>query len=158
MVPMAEPRVRARSTRSACAAAVAAGRIGVVRALDPFRLRTQATDEASRSAALTYGAQPWAALCTLVETVDVTQGEFADAPPLPRDLRLAVLTALSIEGLVPPGLTVDAAALAPLKAELHRRFAARSDRGSWALVDSGHLIASQRPDVVVAAVREVIGR
>jgi len=154
---MAEPRVRALSTRGACATAVAAGRIGLVRALDPFRLKTQTTDEAARSAALTYGAQPWAALCSLVDTVDITQREFADAPPLRRDLRLVVLTASSVEGLVPPGLNFDAASLAPLKAELHRRLAGRSDRGSWALVDSGHLIANQRPDAVVAAVREIVG-
>jgi pimeloyl-ACP methyl ester carboxylesterase len=159
MLPVARPTLESWKMRAACAAAIVAGRVGIIRLLDPFKLRAVSSDTAARSAALMYRAQPWVGLCTLIKTIAVTEREFDAAPPLPRDVPLTVLTAASMNGVVPAGLDVDVSSLAPLRTEMHHRLAQRSDRGSWRLVDpSDHQIASSRPDAVVRAVREMLAR
>ena len=102
-------------------------------------------------------------LCAVVRGVRDTLAQFEQAPPLKADIPLVVLSAESADHLLPvimPTSLQQSAAFTSLVGELrasHRHFAARSTRGSWRLVPgSGHVIAEDRPDVVVAAVAEVL--
>jgi hypothetical protein len=131
--------------------------------LDPFRFRRVSSWDAERSAALMYGAQPWRAVCAAVRGARRTLDEFAAAPMLRADLPIAMLSANRADGLVPPGLAAYLAPdrLAAIRAELRTTsegLAHRSSRGSWRLVESGHLIAGDRPAVVVDAVLEMLNQ
>ena len=44
----------------------------------------------------------------------------------------------------------------PLKLALHRMLTRRSTRGKQVIVDCGHEIASERPDAVIVAIRDVL--
>lgn len=146
--------------RAMCTGAVTAGRVGLVRLIDPFKLRSAAADNATRSAALMYGAQPWRTVCSLVRGASASLREFDAAPPLRADLPLVVLTAESSAGLVPPALApyVALESLTPRRREMHAALARRSSRGSWRVVPrSDHLIVNSRPDAVVEAVIELLG-
>jgi pimeloyl-ACP methyl ester carboxylesterase len=159
MFPVVRPALESLKVKAGCAAAIAAGRLGVARAMDPFHLRAVSSDAAARSAALLYGAQPWVAICALVDTLAVSEREFAEAPPLRRDVPLTVLTASTMAGIVPPAFNIDLSSLAPLRAEMHQRLARRSDRSTWRTVESSsHLIAGNHPEAVVAAVLDVVAR
>jgi len=148
-----------------CPMLAAAGRLGIVRLIDPFGLRKSAQPADARSAAVLYRSQPWVALCALVNGMPATSQEFADAPPLRSDLPLTVLAAERSEGLVPSGLEGRLASRAEMERFLEtfhgaqQRLARRSSRGSWTIVaGSGHLIAASRPSAVVGAVREMLVR
>jgi hypothetical protein len=78
-----------------------------------------------------------------------------------------VLTAESSDGLFPLPMRgpvsasllrrADVQELVRRLQESHRRLAAQSTRGTWQLVrGSGHVIAEDRPDVVVEAVEGVL--
>jgi pimeloyl-ACP methyl ester carboxylesterase len=147
--------------KTACATAGAAGRAGVIRLVDPYGFRRESSIQAERTAALMYGAQPWRAICAVVRGVARTVDEFAAAPPLRTDLPVVVLSAERTADLMPLGLPAYLAPrrIAALRVELRKaneRLAHRSTRGSWQLVESGHLIASERPSVVVDAVLEML--
>jgi hypothetical protein len=153
--------------KTACAAAGVAGRIGLVRLVDPFDFRRQSSQDADRSAALMYGAGPWKALCALVRGVSVTIEEFEQAPALRSDVPLVMLSAERSDNLLPAGrlLPTDlqqpgglGAVLRRLK-ETHQQMAQRSSRGSWRLVQgSGHLIVSDRPQAVIDATLDVLNQ
>ena len=77
--------------------------VGAIRMLDPFEIRHSEADAAARAAALTYGAQPWVAICALVRGVRTTLEEFERAPSLRPDMPLRVLTAERTDGIgLPP--------------------------------------------------------
>ena len=149
--------------RIACAAFSAAGHIGAVRMIDPFAFRRESSPEAERSAALMYGAQPWRAICAAVRGAGKSLEEFSRAPALRADMRLVALSAERPDDLLPAGRLLPARMQDGPVAQLFRalkttgqHLAQRSTRGSWRLVrDSGHLIASDQPAVVVDAVREL---
>jgi pimeloyl-ACP methyl ester carboxylesterase len=149
--------------RAGCDALVAAGRLGVVRLIDPFDLRRSTLAGADRSAAVLYGSRPWVVLCGLVRGLSGTEQELDRAPPLRSDVPIVVLTAERSDGLLPPAVerwltrrgAVDLAVEARARAQ--ERLARRSTRGSWAIVrGSDHLIAGSRPDAIVDAVREML--
>ena len=73
------------------------------------------------------------------------------------DLPLVVLSA-GKEGEIPGGVPEeDQRANTELWRDLHRQMAAESSAGRWELVDgSGHMIHHDRPDAVVATIREVV--
>jgi pimeloyl-ACP methyl ester carboxylesterase len=73
------------------------------------------------------------------------------------DLPLVVLSA-GTQGEMPGGIPeADQRTNTELWRDLHRRMAAESSAGRWELVEgSGHMIHHDRPDAVVAAVREVV--
>src|SRR5437762_9370375 len=94
--------------RNTCAGVDAAGRIGVVRLLDPWDFRRESSSGADRSAALMYGAQPWKALCAMVRALDVTAAEFERLPPLRSDVPMVVLSAGTSDNLLPAGHLIPA--------------------------------------------------
>jgi hypothetical protein len=79
-------------------------------------------------------------------------------------LPLAVLSAERSDDLLPAGRLVpkdlqQLGAMGELLRRLrptHERLAKRSSRGTWRVVKSGHLIASDRPDVVVDTTLDVL--
>ena len=134
----------------ACAAGVAA-RFGLIRLVDPFGLRLETSEQARRSAAITYGARPWATVCAIVRGLAADPQAFEQAPPLPRDVPLVVLTAESDEDLFPGSRL--AGSIRAARIDRHKVFAARSTHGTWTLVpDSTHLIGDSQPDAVADAV------
>jgi pimeloyl-ACP methyl ester carboxylesterase/protein-S-isoprenylcysteine O-methyltransferase Ste14 len=153
-VPLITSRAAA-ATMLACAGGVLS-RFGVVRLLDPFHLG-EASDEARQGAALTYNARAWSETCALARGMVTTGHELAQAPPLPPDLPLVVLSASSTVDLLPPGLERLADELRPQLLEHHEQFAAQSTRGHWQIVpDSTHLISESQPDAVADAVFDLL--
>jgi protein-S-isoprenylcysteine O-methyltransferase Ste14/pimeloyl-ACP methyl ester carboxylesterase len=144
-------------TPAACTAGVLA-HFGAIRLLDPFGLRAEATDEARRSAAVTYNARRWMQMCALARGLPETVREFQQAPPLPPALPVIVLSASETEEL-PPFVRrfVDVERWQAAARAAHQDMAKQSSKGKWRLVpDSTHLIASSQPDVVVDAVFEML--
>jgi pimeloyl-ACP methyl ester carboxylesterase/protein-S-isoprenylcysteine O-methyltransferase Ste14 len=134
-------------------------RFGVIRLLDPFHLRDEATEEARRSQAVTYNSRPWEQMCAMARGLPDTLQEFNEAPPLRGDLPLTVLSASSAEELAPPfvGGFVDVEELKTSVRASHQALAKQSTKGKWQLVpDSTHLIAGSQPDAVADAVFEML--
>src|SRR5688572_7068634 len=96
------PRVAERSWTIAALACTTGmlARFGVIRLLDPFELGRD-SEGARRSAAITYGARPWSAICATARGLSATQREFAEAPPLPPGLPVVALSASSARQLMP---------------------------------------------------------
>jgi pimeloyl-ACP methyl ester carboxylesterase len=156
MIPIAEAQFDLTTGKAVCLGTTAAGLIGLVRLLDPWNLRASDSETAARSASLMYRAQPWNALCSMIRGIADTKREFAQAAPLRSDVPLVVLSAETSEGSLPAGLGLQNP-LRPFARAAHQRLAQRSSRGSWRIVPgSGHLIASDRPQVVVDAVVEML--
>ena len=144
----------------ACSAPWAA-RFGVLRLFDPFHFRGQLpAEDAARSIAQQYTVERMAALCGLARGLPTTLQELKGAPTLASDVPLAVLSAESWEGLLPPGLAGFRARADALRSDWlasQQQFARRSTRGTWRIVPgSGHLIASSQPHVVTEAVFEAL--
>jgi pimeloyl-ACP methyl ester carboxylesterase len=144
---------------AACRTVGAAGRVGLMRLLDPWDQRV--SEETARSAALMYGAKPWVMLCAMVRGARTTLKEFEEAPPLRAGIPITVLSAATREGMLPPRLArllkVDAVSLVPALRETHQHLAERSPHGSWRIVPgSDHLIASSQPQAVVDAVVDLL--
>jgi pimeloyl-ACP methyl ester carboxylesterase len=150
--------------RTLCAGVDVAGRVGLVRLYDPFAFRRESSPDADRSAALMYSARPWKALCALVRGAPATITEFDQAPPLRPDVPLMMLSAERSDGLLPASVASSdlqqrgtLGALLRRFKQTHQQMAQRSSRGSWRLVgESGHLIASDRPQAVIEATLEVL--
>jgi pimeloyl-ACP methyl ester carboxylesterase len=143
-------------TALACAAGTLS-RFGVIRLLDPFDLGSD-SEGARRSAAISYGARPWTATCALARGFTATEREFAQAPPLPTGLPVAVLTASSARQLLPSFAErfVDVQQLRVDAERTHRELATRL-HGSWKMVpDSSHLIADSQPDAVADAAFDLL--
>ncbi len=140
---------------AACTASVLA-HLGVVRLVDPFGLGDD-SEEARRGAAITYHARAVGQVCAMARGFSSSQREFDQAPPLPSDVPLTVLSASSATDLLPPGLRRTAESLRPQLAETHRQLAKRSTQGSWREVpDSTHLIGNSQPSAVADAVLDMI--
>ena len=143
---------------AACASGFLA-HFGLIRLFDPFGLTKEGTDEARRSAAVTYNSRPWVQLCAMARGLPDTIREFREAPPLRADLPLTVMSASSRDDVVPAGVGffVDVQALSTTVRASHQEFAKQSTRGKWQLVpESTHLIASSQPDAVADAVLEML--
>jgi pimeloyl-ACP methyl ester carboxylesterase len=159
MIPILSSQVDVRIAKAACAATSAAGRVGLIRLVDPWNLRASDDEAARRSAALMYRAQPWKMLCALVRGVPTTQQEFAAAGALRTDVPLVVMSAERSRGLLPPAFAswVDSDEIVPPLRAAHQHLAQQSSRGVWRIVEgSGHLIANDRPQAVVDAVFDLL--
>jgi protein-S-isoprenylcysteine O-methyltransferase Ste14/pimeloyl-ACP methyl ester carboxylesterase len=154
-LPRALPWV-GRVTALACAAGLAA-RLGAVRLIDPFGIENgEPSEEARRSAAVTYGGKQWAAMCAMARGVRSRPGVFDGVPPLRGDIPLVVLSASSEEEHV-PGFQWLSADLRAQRIVSHRALASRSSKGRWMMVpDSTHLIASSQPDAVAEVVLDML--
>lgn len=145
----------ATGRRSACAAAAAA-RFGLVRLADPFRLAEDDSDGARRAAAMTYGPQPWSAVCALLRGLSDQPEVFRGAPPLPGTLPMVVLSAAEDGDLFPGSSWVSQEVRAERVAS-HQRMAKLSSKGVWQQVpESTHLIGESQPDDVAEAVMAVL--
>jgi protein-S-isoprenylcysteine O-methyltransferase Ste14/pimeloyl-ACP methyl ester carboxylesterase len=132
---------------------------GVIRLLDPFGFRQEDSDAARRGAALAYNTRVWNQLCAFTRGLPDTVRDFEQAPPLPPDLPLTVLSASTSEEMMPAGVArfVDVERLRSESRTRQQELARQSSRGHWELVpDSTHLIASSQPDVVAEAVFAMI--
>jgi pimeloyl-ACP methyl ester carboxylesterase len=157
-LPRVAPLIESSHIGLACPAIGVAGRIGLLRMLDPFGVRGSAQSDA-RSNALLYGAQPWETLCAMVRGLPDTRRQFEAVDPLARSIPVTALSAEHTGKLAPPGFEAWAG---PAKAALDhglRALSTRSTQGAWRVVPgSDHLIAESAPQAVVDAVREMIQR
>ena len=153
------PRLVERSwTITALACTVGTlSRFGVVRMLNPFGLAND-SEGARRSAAITYGAKPWTAICAMARGLPAIQREFEQASPLAPDLPVIALSASSTSQLMPPFAErfIDAKQVRDALEVSHRAFAQRT-HGTWKKVpNSTHLIADSQPDAVADAVFDLL--
>jgi pimeloyl-ACP methyl ester carboxylesterase len=137
----------------ACALPVAA-RIGALRLLDPWQLRPDA-----RAVAVMYRTERWDTFCAFARGLSQSVQEFRDAPALPADVPLVVLSHEKPTEFLPQSLESWAPEIVKDWYPLQQRFAARSTRGSWRIVPgSGHLIASDQPQFVASTVLEMLAQ
>jgi len=152
------PTIESSHIGMACSAIGVAGRIGLLRLLDPFGVRGSAPSDAGTNALL-YGAQPWETLCAMVRGLPDTRRQFEAADPLARSIPVTALSAEHTGKLAPPGFEAWAG---PAKSALDyglRALSTRSTHGAWRVVPgSDHLIAESAPQAVVDAVRDMIQR
>lgn len=143
---------------AACLARIAA-RLGVLRLIDPLRLRQQRPGTAARTIAITYRAEPMATICALLRGIRKSAQELSEAPPLAPDVPLVVLSHDKPVGLLPPGYESEAEAFEPEWRDLQQRLSRRSTRGIWRIVpNSGHLIHGSQPHAVASAVLEMLAQ
>jgi protein-S-isoprenylcysteine O-methyltransferase Ste14/pimeloyl-ACP methyl ester carboxylesterase len=134
-------------------------RFGVVRLMNPFGLASD-SEGARQSAAVTYGAKPWTAICAMARGLSATQREFEQAPPLPPGLPVTALSASSARQLLPPFAErlFDAERVRGDLEASHRAFSERA-HGTWKKIpNSTHLIADSQPDAVADAVFDLLDR
>lgn len=152
------PMIESSPIGMACSAIGVAGRIGLLRLLDPFGVRGSAHAD-TRSNALLYGAQPWETLCAMVRGLPETRRQFDAVDPLARSIPVTALSAEHTGKLAPPGFEAWAG---PAKSALDyglRALSTRSTQGAWRVVPgSDHLIAESAPQAVVDAVRDMLQR
>ena len=130
--------------------AALAGRLGVIRLIDPFEIPTD-TDEGRRSFFMTYAAEPIATLAAIAGGAAATSQEFAMSPPLRADIPIAVLSASE------PGSGFGRLTTESTRVEVHKQLAKKSTKGSWQMVpDSTHLIAASQPDAVAKVILEML--
>jgi pimeloyl-ACP methyl ester carboxylesterase len=153
------PRLVERSwtiTALACTAGTLS-HFGVVRMMNPFGFAND-SEGARRSAAVTYGAKPWAATCAMARGLSTTQREFEQAPPLSPGLPVVVLSASSTEQLMPRFAErfIDPNEI-KAQSEAAQRELANRTHGTWKNVpNSTHLIADSQPDAVAEAVFDLL--
>ena len=146
-----------------CAVPVAA-RLGVLRLLDPMRLRQGKPEDAARDVAALYRVAPMSTFCGMMRGFPQTQEELRAAPPFPATMPLVVLTAAShgdrlIDSLTLPRLRAFAESVSREWGPLQLALAQRSRRGTWRVVPgSTHLIANTHPYAVTSAVFEVLAQ
>lgn len=134
-----------------------AARLGLVRLLDPFRLRKEPNDAGAPGIARLYRVEPLATLCAVLRGNEATTQELMAAPPLASDVPLTVLVHERSEHLLPPGLGDEARMIEREWLSLQQRFAQCSRRGTWRVVPgSDHLIGSSQPHAVAGAVIEML--
>jgi pimeloyl-ACP methyl ester carboxylesterase len=158
VLPRVEPLIESSNIGMGCSAIRAAGRIGVVRLLDPFGMRGSAQSD-PRATALLYRAQPWETLCAMVRGLPDSRRQFEAVDALARSIAVTALSAEHTDNLAPPGFEAWAG---PAKSAIDQGLRAaveRSTQGSWQVVPgSGHLIAESAPQAVVDATRDMIQR
>jgi len=158
MLERAASQITRTQIEGVCLARVAAT-LGVLRLLDPLRVRREGDDQSARTVALTYRAEPMATLCGLARGLRTSLAELRAAPPLPPEIPIVALTHDRPEGFLPPGYDVPIADFEAQWREMQQRLAARSRYGSWRVVPgSGHLIAATQPHAVAAAVLDVLSQ
>jgi len=133
-------------TTAACGLAFAA-RFGVMHLVDPFGIGATDSDEARRSAAVTYRSGSWDTLCATLRGIGGDPHGTDVLGRFPNDIPVRVLSATAITRSQRLAFGDQGRELAN---GWHQRLALRSARGAWRVVpNSQHLIASEQPDVVV---------
>ena len=136
----------------ACRARVASW-FGLPRMFDPLGLRRLPPAERDRAIAITYRTGTLATACSLTRAFAQSAKQIAAAPPLPADHWVIVLIHNDPAGIIPG---VDAAELADFEQDwqlAQSEFAHQIPNGDAFIVHSRHLIASERPEVVIGMIR-----
>jgi pimeloyl-ACP methyl ester carboxylesterase len=128
-----------------------AARLGALRVLDPFHL-------SEADACLTYRPSVFDATSALLRGLPESARRVNACPPLRDTMPLRVLRHGRAGDLVGPAMTPEEQQAAePVWIELQEALAAQSTRGQLRVVEgSGHLIAAERPEAVVRAIRNVL--
>ncbi len=146
-----EPVVAGFATK-ACLARWA-GEIGLLRLVDPFRLAKR--DPIAFQ--LTCRASTWRAICQSLRDLPESSAQLRAAPPLRNGLPLTVVVHGEPRDLIPMASEEEKRAADPAWLAAERTFAARSSRSRWVVAaGSGHLIADEKPDLVIAEVRTML--
>jgi pimeloyl-ACP methyl ester carboxylesterase len=141
--------------RSACLARGLAP-LGVLRAIDPFGLRRLPGTEGDLPAALTYRTSTWRAVCSMVRSFQSSAETIRNAAPLPAGLKVRLLVHGEPRDVDPTASPAELASLEPRWQEAQRRFAGHFANTQVQIVaGAGHLIATERPDLVAQAVDEI---
>ena len=151
-----------RKAGSVCLARVAA-RLGILRIFDPLGLRSSSA-QPGRVIALLYRAEPMDTICAMTRGLPGSAQELRDAPALPPQLPLVVLSHDKAAGFIPPG--VGFLSRDPRYAlfmnewpSLQQEFSRRSRRGTWWTVPgTDHLIAGSQPHAVAATILEMLAQ
>jgi pimeloyl-ACP methyl ester carboxylesterase len=142
----------ARLATRACLAR-ALSYVGALRLVDPLGLRARPVED--RLIELTYRRAVWDTICSLTRSFPESARQLHDLPPLRADLPLRVLVHERVGDLSGAGLEEDRA-VEPLWQEAQARLAARSRARLVVAHGSGHLIAVERPELVVSSVLEIL--
>jgi pimeloyl-ACP methyl ester carboxylesterase len=138
------PAAGDKLARQACLAR-ALDEVGVLRLLDPLG-RRKLTEAREVNLALTYRTDAWDAVCSLLEARRASADQIRAAPPLRGDMPLVVLrhdTKLPWDD-------------EPAWETAQEKNARLTTRGTLIVAErSGHHIAEDRPDLVIAAVKSV---
>ena len=157
ILPQAAQLIASTEIDLGCRVAKVSGRVGALRVLDPFGLRSAPEPDGTLAYSLMYRAQPWNMLCALVDGLPETVRQFDALSPLDSRIRVTGLSAESTDKLAPPGFDQWATLAKSSLDEGLRRISQRSSRGAWRMVPkSDHLIAESAPDAVVEAVTQMI--
>jgi len=127
--------------------------LGLTRLVDPLGLRRLPESERERVTWLIYSTIMLTTTCALTRNFAVSAAQIEQAGSLPVGLPVVVLSHDDPSDLVPG---MDAAELLAVEARwqaAQREFARQVHAPPVSVIHSGHLIASQRPEAVVAAVR-----
>jgi pimeloyl-ACP methyl ester carboxylesterase len=139
-----------------------AARFGILRLADPFHFREQVNADGARAAATFYTVERMRALCGMARGIPAGIEALKHAPALAPDVPLTVLSAASLDGLLPPGFARFRAKVDRWRGDWlagQEQFAHRSTRGTWRIVPgSGHLIASSQPHAVAEAVLDILAK
>jgi pimeloyl-ACP methyl ester carboxylesterase len=141
--------------RSACLARAAAW-LGIIRFIDPLGLMNATDDQSARTVALTYRKKTLDAACSLTKSFDTSAKEVHQAPMMRSMIAAVVLVHGEPRDIDPGASPTTLAALEPKWRAAQATFAQQFIRSSFRVLEkSGHLIVSERPDVVIKAVRDV---
>jgi len=144
-----------RLERAACTARTASW-FGLPRLFDLLHIRRSGGSNAQLSAALTYRRSTFAAACSLTKNFEVSAAQIQSAPSRSRSIHSIVLVHGVATGLYPYATPQELDDLDKIWIPLQRQLAEGFTHHSFEVVtDSGHLIASERPDVIVRAVRQL---
>ncbi len=133
-------------------------RLGVLHLLDPFRLKDLPLDEGSIRSVLTYRTAAWDAVRSFLKSLEKSEVDLREAPPLRSDLPLRVLThGLTGDLLGPRSDPALLQEIEPIWQAQQAALAQRSSKGKQIIAEkSGHRIIAQQPDLVLQAIQEVI--
>jgi pimeloyl-ACP methyl ester carboxylesterase len=133
-------------------------RLGVLRLLDPFSLKKLPLDEGGIRSVVTYRTAAWDAARCFLKSLEKSEADLREAPPLRSDLPLRVLThGLTGDLLGPRGDLELLQEIEPIWQAQQAALAQRSSKGKQIIAEkSGHRIIAQQPDLVIQAIQEVI--
>jgi pimeloyl-ACP methyl ester carboxylesterase len=153
-VVRALPELR-RLESMACQARVAAW-FGLPRLFDPLKLSRLPEPERERAIWLIYSTEALSTTCALTRNFEASAEQIEQQSPLPASVPVVVLTHDDPSDLVPGLSGSELAGVETRWQAAQAKFAQQVHAPPVSRVHSGHLIASDRPDAVVAAVRGLL--
>jgi pimeloyl-ACP methyl ester carboxylesterase len=144
--------------RAACVGYVASW-FGIPRMLDALDIANQGGGAAELSAALTYRTQSLKAACSMTRAFAASAEEIRAAPGAPSKIPVAVLVHGIPRGIDPTATRSELDQFEPKWIAAQHALAAQFSGAKFEVIaGSGHLIAMERPDAVVRAIRDMLTR